>query len=91
MNNTQRNTIKNNILAILIEAKEKIESVKCDLEDVLAEETEHRDNIPENLQSSDVFDKLDTNCETLEEQSCALDSIVDDIESVISNFDELVA
>lgn len=91
MNNTQRNTIKNNILAILIEAKEKIESVKSDLEDVLAEEIEHRDNIPENLQSSDVFVKLDTNCETLDEQSCALDNVAGDLDSVICNLDELVA
>lgn len=91
MNNAQRNTIKNNILVILIEAKEKIESVKSDLEDVLAEEIEHRDNIPENLQSSEAFDKLDTNCETLDEQSCALDSIAGDLDSVICNLDDLVA
>lgn len=62
---------------------ELLENAKGILEDLRDEETEYRDNIPENLQGSDKYDKADCACEIL-------DSAVDNLDEAISNINEAV-
>lgn len=50
--------------------------LKADLEAVMEEEEEYRDNMPENLQGSERYEKADEACDNL---SDAIDSIEDAI------------
>jgi flagellar biosynthesis chaperone FliJ len=46
----------------LSEILDKLNEIKEDLEVVLGEEEEYRDNMPENLQSSEKYEKTDSAC-----------------------------
>lgn len=50
--------------------------LKADLEALMEEEEEYRDNMPENLQGSERYEKADEACDNL---SDAIDSIEDAI------------
>ena len=56
---------------------EKLESLKEDLENLLAEEEEYRDNMPENLQGSERYETADTACDNLHS---AIDSMDEALE-----------
>lgn len=60
----------------------QLEDLKSALEDVLHEEEEYRDNIPENLQGSERYEKADEACDTLS-------GAVDDLEDIITSLGEL--
>ena len=49
------------------------------MEAVLDEETEYRDNIPENMQGSERYEKADNACSDM---GCAIDSLDEAILSV---------
>ena len=51
---------------------DRLEDIKADLEEITYEEEEYRDNIPENLQSSEKYDRADEACDNLNE---VIDSI----------------
>ena len=57
---------------------DQLEELKGSLEDLQAEEEEYRDNIPENMQESERYEKADEACDNLSEA-------VDNLEEVISS------
>lgn len=67
----------------LEEVSELIENAKCILEELRDEETEYRDNIPENLQGSEKYEKADCACDSL-------DNAVDNLDEAINNINEAV-
>ena len=46
---------------------EEIENLKSELEGIQEEEEDYRDNMPENLQGSERYERADANCENLYE------------------------
>ena len=52
------------------------------MEDLQGEEEEYRDNIPENLQGSERYEKAEEACDTLSEA-------VDGLENIITSLGEL--
>lgn len=64
---------RKNLQAII----DQLEELKSSLEDLQAEEEECRDNIPENMQGSERYEKAD-------EASGNLSGAVDNLEEVIS-------
>lgn len=65
---------RKNLQAII----DQLEELKCSLEDLQAEE-EYRDNIPENMQESERYEKADETCDNL---SSAVDSLEEAISSI---------
>lgn len=61
---------------------DQLEELKSTLEDIQGEEEEYRDNIPENLQGSERYEKADEACDTLS-------GAVDDLEDIITSLGEL--
>lgn len=86
MNNTRRKAIKQTIDRFdlirkkLDELVAEIESVKSDVEDIQWEEEEYRDNMPENLQGSERYDKADCTCTSLSDAVEALDDMLNAID-----------
>lgn len=82
MNNTRRKAIKqtidrfDSIRKKLEELVTEVESVKSDIEDIQWEEEEYRDNMPENLQVGERYDKADNACTNLSDAVDALDDVI---------------
>lgn len=72
MNDARRKSLRNII--------EKLDDLMSDLECLKEEEEEYRDNIPENLQSSEKYEKADDAVSNLEEACDSLQSAIDYIE-----------
>ena len=66
-----------NLVRILDDVNEQVDSVK-------AAEEESRDNIPENLQYSERYERADSVCD-------ALDSALDSLFSCQSDFEDLIS
>ena len=64
------------------DVSDQLEELKSALEDVLQEEEEYRDNIPENLQGSARYEAADEACDTLS-------GAVDGLEDIITSLGEL--
>ena len=75
MNKARRKVIK--------EIKDRVETAKQDLEDVLLEEQEYYDNIPENLQGSERAEASEEAIGNLEEAVDALDNTMGLLEGVL--------
>ena len=82
MNNTRRIAIKQTIDRFcsirkkLEELVAEVESVKSDVEDIQWEEEEYRDNMPENLQGSERYDRADDACMNLSDAVDALNDMI---------------
>lgn len=74
MNKTRRKSIQ--------DVASQLEELKSTLEDIQGEEEEYRDNIPENLQGSERYEKADEACDTLS-------GAVDGLEDIITSLGEL--
>ena len=61
---------------------DQLEELKSALEGIQGEEEEYRDNIPENLQGSERYEKSDEACDTLS-------GAVDGLEDIITSLGEL--
>lgn len=61
---------------------DQLEELKGNLELLQEEEEEYRDNIPENLQGSERYERADEACDALSES-------VDGLEDIISSLSEL--
>ena len=70
---------RKNIQGIL----DQLEELKGSLEEVQAEEEDYRDNIPENLQGSERYEKADEACDTLSEAVDSLDDIICELGNLI--------
>lgn len=66
---------RKNLQAII----DQLEELKGGLKDLQAEEEEYRDNIPENMQESERYEKADEACDNL---SSAVDSLEEAISSI---------
>jgi hypothetical protein len=67
----------------LRDIQSKIANVKDVLEEIMMEEEEYRDNIPENLQGSERYTNADEACEFLCEAVSRLEEAVESIETAI--------
>lgn len=63
----------------LNDIKDQIEMLRCTLEQLAEEEEEYRDNMPENLQGSERYEKADEACDSL---NSALDSLDEAVEYI---------
>lgn len=65
----------------LDEIIERINSVRDDLESIINDEEEYRDNMPENLQGSEKYELSDAACESMQEAIDQLDETISNIEA----------
>ena len=75
MNKTRRKSIQ--------DIASQLEELKSTLEDIQGEEEEYRDNIPENLQGSERYEKADEACDTLSGAVYSLDDIICELGNLI--------
>lgn len=75
MNNTRRKALS--------EIKDKIDDLRVNLELLLEEEQDYRDNIPENLQGGERYEKADEACDNLSDAMDGLDEVISDLEAAI--------
>lgn len=61
---------------------DQLEELKANLELIQEEEEEYRDNIPENLQGSERYEKAEEACDALSEA-------VDNLDDIIASLGEL--
>ena len=69
---------RKNLQAII----DQLEELKGSLEDLQAEE-EYRDNIPENMQESERYEKADEACDNLSSDVDSLEEAISSIEAAI--------
>lgn len=65
---------------------QQIEEAVSRLEEVLAEEEEYRDNIPENLQDSAVHERAEEACDGIQIEIDSLNETADNLRAVIGDF-----
>lgn len=70
---------RKNLQAII----DQLEELKGSLEDLQAEEKEYRDNMPENLQGSERYERADAACDGLEEAVTGLEDVICSIEEAM--------
>lgn len=62
---------------------EKLEELKEQIDLLMEEETEYRDNIPENLTGSERYEIADNACDNLESAQYTLDEAIDHLNDAI--------
>lgn len=67
----------------LAEIADQLEALKGELESALSEEEEYRDNIPENLQGSERYERADEACGNLTEAVSQLEDVISNIEAAV--------
>lgn len=67
----------------LANIKEQLETLKEELETLKEEEEDYRDNMPENLQGSERYDKADEACGYLSDAVDGLEDVVCSIEAAM--------
>lgn len=65
----------------------KMESLLDDIQGIMDEETEYRDNIPENMQGGDRYEMADNACSELESAHDMLEQSKDSLEDVVSSLE----
>lgn len=65
-----------------------MESLTEDIEAVFDEESEYRDNMPENLQGSEKYEKADSACDSLESAKDTFDEALESLNDVVSSLEE---
>jgi len=76
MNNVRRKNIEK-VIGMISDARSL-------LEELMSEEEEYRDNMPENLQGSERYEKADEACCSMEEAIGNMEDIESSLEEVIS-------
>lgn len=87
MNKARRKQIEK-IITMLEHAKEKIEGIHEDVENVQSEEQEAFDNIPENMQGSERYEVAEAAVDALDSAEGGFDEATDAIESIIEYLTE---
>ena len=67
----------------LQEIADKLAELKEELEALQSEEEDYRDNMPENFQGSERYERADAACDSLSEAADSLDSAISSIEEAI--------
>lgn len=75
MNNPRRKTIQ--------EIIDELYDLRNILDDVFDEEETYRDNIPENLQGGERYEKSDEACDNLSDAVDGLDEVISSLETAI--------
>ena len=70
--------------------KSEIDSVSSDLETLKDEEVEYFNNIPENFQSSERYERAETSSSALEEAYDNLYDMISQLEEVASSIEEAI-
>ena len=65
----------------LADIREKLSELRDLLEEVMMEEEEYRDNMPENLQGSERYEKAEEACDNLDSARTSIDEALEYIES----------
>lgn len=65
----------------LSEIIDRIQAITNDLENILSEEEDYRDNMPENLQSSEKYETSDNACSFMQDAIDNLNEAMDNIGS----------
>lgn len=73
MNNTRRKSLR----ALM----DQLEEIKSSLVEIQSEEEDYRDNIPENLQGSERYEKAEDACSNLEDAVSTLEDVISSIEA----------
>lgn len=60
---------------------EKLEEIKSEIEGVYDEESEYRDNMPENMQGGEKYDAADAACDELDTAMSSIDDIISNLEN----------
>ena len=68
MNKARRKSIQ--------DVADQLEALKSALEEIQGEEEEYRDNIPENLQASERYEKANEACDTLSEAMSIQEDVI---------------
>lgn len=58
----------------------KLQDLQSEINDILEEETDYRDNIPENMQQSERYENAENNCDNLQYASDSIDEAVSYLE-----------
>lgn len=75
MNNKNRRKIDNVIVAL--------ESIKDDLDYLLDEESDKRDNYPENLYNTETYEQIETACDNIESSSSLIEEAMSLLEELL--------
>ncbi len=86
--NKQRRRIIYEINTRLEAVQGEMESLLDDIQAVIDEETEYRDNIPENMQSGERYEMADSACDSLQSAYDTLESAKDNLDDVTSSLEE---
>ena len=73
MNNSRRKQLE--------EISSKISDIKDELESVMCDEEEYRDNMPENLRNSERYEQTDAACSEMQDALDSLDSAISSIDT----------
>lgn len=86
MNKERRKQI-NEVISRVGAVQAEMESLLDDIQSITDEETEYRDNIPENMQSGDRYEMADNACSELESAHDTLEQSKDSLEDVVSSLE----
>lgn len=75
MNNPRRKTIR--------EIIDNLNDLRNALDDVYDEEETYRDNIPENMQGGERYEKADEACDNISDAIDGLDEVISSLEAAI--------
>ena len=78
------------IIEAIEELKSQLEDQQTDLEELKNEEMEYFENIPENLQSSERYERAETSSSALEEAYDTLYYLISSLEDVTSSIQEAI-
>lgn len=67
----------------LQEIIDQFEELKGSLEDLMSEEEEYRDNMPENPQGSERYEAAEMACDNLSDAVSSLEDVISSIEAAI--------
>ena len=87
MNKQRRKTIYE-INTRLEALQGEMESLLDDIQAVIDEETEYRDNIPENMQGGERYEVADSACDSLQSAYDALENAKDNLDDVRNSMEE---
>lgn len=87
MNKPRRKQIQD-VIEKLSSLQSEMEVLIEEIESIQADEEEYRDNMPENLQGSERYERADAACDALESAKDSLEESKDNIDEVISSLEE---
>lgn len=87
MNKPRRKQIQD-VIEKLSSLQSEMEVLIEEIEGIQADEEEYRDNMPENLQGSERYERADTACDALESAKDSLEESKDNIDEVVSSLEE---